>query len=37
MITVYQNGELHFLNKIYKCAIGKNGIKKKNMEFPDSG
>ena len=29
MITVYQNGELHFQNKIYKCALGRNGIKKK--------
>ena len=29
MITVYQNGEFHFQNKIYKCAIGRNGIKKK--------
>ena len=32
MITVYQNGELHFQNKIYKCAIGRNGIKKKKIE-----
>ena len=32
MITVYQNGELHFQNKIYKCAIGRNGIKKKKRE-----
>ena len=32
MITVYQNGELHFQNKIYKCAIGRNGIKKKKQE-----
>ena len=32
MITVYQSGELHFLNKIYKCALGKNGINKKKIE-----
>ena len=32
MITVYQNGELHFQNKIYKCAIGRNGIKKRKLE-----
>ena len=32
MITVYQNGELHFQNKIYKCALGRNGIKKKKQE-----
>ena len=32
MITVYQRGELHFHNKIYKCALGRNGIKKKKME-----
>ena len=32
MITVYQNGELHFQNKIYKCAIGRNGIIKKKLE-----
>ena len=32
MITVYQKGELHFQNKIYKCAIGRNGIKKKKLE-----
>ena len=32
MITVYQNGEFHFQNKIYKCAIGKNGIIKKKKE-----
>ena len=32
MITVYQNGELHFQNKIYKCAIGRNGIKKNKIE-----
>ena len=31
MITVYPKGELHFQNKVYKCAIGKNGIKKKNL------
>ena len=32
MITVYQRGELHFHNKIYKCALGRNGIKKKKLE-----
>ena len=32
MITVYKNGELHFQNKIYKCALGRNGIKKKKQE-----
>ena len=32
MITVNKNGELHFQKKIYKCAIGKNGIKKKKEE-----
>ena len=32
MITVYQKGELHFQNKIYKCALGRNGIKKKKKE-----
>ncbi len=32
MITIYKNGELHFQNKIYKCAIGRNGIKKKKKE-----
>ena len=32
MIIVYQKGELHFQNKIYKCALGKNGIKKKKLE-----
>ena len=32
MITIYKNGELHFNNKIYKCAIGKNGIKRKKQE-----
>ena len=32
MITIYKNGELHFQNKIYKCALGKNGIKKKKQE-----
>ena len=32
MITVYGNGKLHFQNKIYKCAIGRNGIKKKKIE-----
>ena len=32
MITVYPKGELHFQNKIYKCAIGRNGIKKKKLE-----
>ena len=32
MITIYKNGELHFNNKIYKCAIGKNGIKEKKQE-----
>ncbi len=32
MITVFKNGELHFKNKIYKCALGKNGIKKKKLE-----
>ena len=34
MITVYQRGELHFQNKIYKCALGRNGIiKKKKKEM----
>ena len=32
MITVYQKGELHFQNKIYKCVIGKAGIKKNKIE-----
>ena len=32
MITVYQKGELHFQNKIYTCAIGRNGIIKKKLE-----
>ena len=32
MITVHQNGKLHFQNKIYKCALGRNGIKKKKIE-----
>ena len=32
MITVYQRGELHFQNKIYKCAIGKNGMIKNKIE-----
>ena len=32
MITVYQKGELHFQSKIYKCALGRNGIKKKKQE-----
>ena len=32
MITVYQNGELHFHNKVYKCALGRNGIKKRKQE-----
>ena len=32
MITIYKNGELHFQNKIYKCAIGRNGIKKKKIK-----
>ena len=32
MITVYQNSELHFQNRIYKCAIGRNGIKKNKIE-----
>ena len=32
MITVYQCGELHFHNKIYKCALGRNGIKKRKQE-----
>ena len=32
MITVYQRGELHFQNKIYKCTLGRNGIKKKKQE-----
>ena len=32
MITIYKKGELHFQNKIYKCAIGKNGIKKNKIE-----
>ena len=32
MITIYKNGEFHFQNKIYKCALGRNGIKKKKQE-----
>ena len=32
MITVYQSGELHFHNKMYKCALGRNGIKKRKQE-----
>ena len=32
MIIVYQKGELHFQNKIYKCALGRNGINKKKLE-----
>ena len=32
MITVFKNGELHYKNKIYKCALGRNGIKKDKME-----
>ena len=32
MIIVSKKGELHFQNKIYKCAIGKNGIKKNKLE-----
>ncbi len=32
MITVFNNGELHYKNKIYKCALGRNGIKKKKVE-----
>ena len=32
MITIYKNGELHFQNKTYNCAIGKNGIKKRKLE-----
>ena len=32
MITIYKNGELHFHNKIYKCSLGKNGIKKNKKE-----
>ena len=32
MITVYQKGELHYHNKIYKCALGRSGIKKKKLE-----
>ena len=32
MITIYKNGELHFQNKVYNCAIGKNGIKKRKLE-----
>ena len=32
MITVFKNGELHYKNKIYKCALGRNGIKKKKIE-----
>ena len=34
MITIYQKGELHFQNKIYKCSLGRNGIKKiKHISF----
>ena len=32
MITIYKNGEFHFQNKIYKCALGRNGIKTKKQE-----
>ncbi|MAH89275.1 MAG: transpeptidase [Pelagibacterales bacterium] len=32
MITVFKNGELHFKNKIYKCALGRNGIRKEKIE-----
>ena len=32
MITVFKNGKLHYKNKIYKCALGRNGIKKDKME-----
>ena len=32
MITIFKSGELHFQNKIYKCALGKNGIKKNKYE-----
>ena len=32
MITVFKNGELHYKNKIYKCALGRNGIKKDKIE-----
>ncbi len=32
MITVFGNGELHHKNKKYKCALGKNGIKKNKKE-----
>ncbi len=32
MIIIYKKGELHFKNKIYKCALGRNGIKKKKLE-----
>lgn len=32
MIIVYERGELHLKNKIYKCALGRNGIKKRKIE-----
>ena len=32
MITVFRNGEIHYKNKLYKCAIGKNGIIKEKKE-----
>lgn len=32
MIIVSQKGKLHFNNKIYKCALGRNGVKKNKLE-----
>lgn len=32
MLTVYNNGFLHFDQKTYKCAIGKNGITQHKVE-----
>jgi L,D-peptidoglycan transpeptidase YkuD (ErfK/YbiS/YcfS/YnhG family) len=40
MITVFRNGELHYKNKVYRCALGKNGIIKEKKEgdgFTPSG
>ena len=32
MIIVSKKGELFFKNKIYKCALGRNGVKKNKLE-----
>ena len=32
MITVFKDGKLHYNNKIYKCSLGKNGIRKEKIE-----